>query len=120
MDEREVKEALRDLPRIAPSAQFSDSVLRRIRRDARETKTRPWRAPLVFAAVALAVAGIARERERERRQARALRDETRAIAREIEGMRRTLPSPMIDLGKSDGVRYVLDLRRVPASRGGIL
>ena len=118
MDERELKEALRDLPRIVPSGRFSDSVLRRIREDGRELKSRAWRAPVLIAAAALAAAGIARERER--RQARALRDETRAIAQEIEGMRRTLPSPMIDLGKRDGVRYVLDLRRVPASRGGIL
>ena len=118
MDERELKEALRDLPRIVPSGQFSDSVLRRVRRDSRETKPRAWRAPLLIAAVAIAAGGIARERER--RQARAIQEETRAIAREIEGMRRTLPSPMIDLGERDGVRYVLDLRRVPASRGGIL
>jgi hypothetical protein len=35
-------------------------------------------------------------------------------------MKRALPSPVIDLGKKDGVRYVLDLRRVPAPRGGVL
>jgi hypothetical protein len=118
VDERDLKEALRGLPRIVPSGQFSDSVLRRIRRDSREPRPRAWRAPLLIASVALAAAGIARERER--RQARALEDETRAIARELEGMKRTLPSPMIDLGQRDGVRYVLDLRRVPAARGGIL
>jgi hypothetical protein len=118
VDERELKEALRDLPRIVPSGPFADSVLRRIREDAREAKPRPWRGPLLIAAVAIAAAGVARERER--RQARALENETRAIAREIEGMKRTLPSPMIDLGQRDGVRYVLDLRRVPAARGGIL
>lgn len=118
MDERELKEALRDLPRIVPSGHLSNSVLRRIRSETREAKGRFWRAPALVAAVALAAAGIAKDRER--RQARVLQDETRALAREIEGMRRTLPSPMIDLGKRDGVRYVLDLRRVPASRGGIL
>jgi len=118
VDERELKEALRELPRIVPGDRFSDSVLRRIRRETREKKPRAWRAPLLTAAVVIAAAGIARERQR--RHARALEDETRAIAREIEGMKRTLPSPMIDLGQRDGVRYVLDLRRVPASRGGIL
>lgn len=117
MDERELIEALRDLPRIVPCPGFSDSALRRFRL-ARETKSRSWRTPVLIAAAAVAAVGVARVRER--RQARALRDETRAIARELEGMKRTLPSPVIDLGKKDGVRYVLDLRRVPASRGGIL
>ena len=117
MDERELIEALRDLPRIVPGHDFSDAVLRRLRRD-RDTKSRSWRTPVLIAAAAVAAVGIATERER--RQTRALRDETRAIARELEGMKRTLPSPVIDLGRTDGVRYVLDLRRVPASRGGIL
>ena len=117
MDERDVTDALRDLPRVGPSEGFSERVLRKARTGSRRRPDR-WRAPVLIAAAAVAALGIAGER-RHRRE-RAIRDETRSIARELEGMKRTLPSPVIDLGKKDGVRYVLDLRRVPAPRGGIL
>ena len=117
MDERDVADVLRDLPRVGPSEGFAERVLRKARAGGGR---RPdgWRAPVLVAAATAAALGIAGER-RHRRE-RALRDETRSIARELEGMKRTLPSPVIDLGRKDGVRYVLDLRRVPAPRGGIL
>ena len=118
MDENELIEALRALPRTSPSAAFSDGVLRRIREGARPRRSVPWRASALLAAAAVAGAGWVREHHRQ--EARALREETRAIAREIEGMKRTLPSPLIDLGEKDGIRYVFDLRRPPVSRGGTL
>jgi len=118
VDERDVAEVLRDLPRIGPSDGFSERVLRKARSGGRTPRAGRWRAPVLIAAAAVAALGIAGEQRRRRE--RALRDETRSIARELEGMKRALPSPMIDLGKKDGVRYVLDLRRVPAPRGGIL
>jgi len=118
MDENELIEMLRALPKTSPSAGFSDGVLRRIREGARPRRTIPWGASALLAAAVIAGAGFARERHR--REARAIREETRAIAREIEGMKRTLPSPLIDLGEKDGVRYVFDLRRAPVPRGGTL
>jgi len=118
MDENELIEALRALPKTSPSAAFSDGVLRRIQEDARRKRSVPWGASALLAAAVVAATGLARERHR--REARAIREETRAIAREIEGMKRTLPSPLIDLGEKDGVRYVFDLRRAPVSRGGTL
>lgn len=117
MDERDVAGVLRDLPRIGPGDGFSERVLRKARTGGR-TGSGGWRAPVLIAAAAASVLGIAGEQRRRRE--RALRDETRSIARELEGMKRALPSPVIDLGKKDGVRYVLDLRRVPAPRGGVL
>ena len=118
MDDNELIDALRALPRTSPSAAFSEGVLRRIREGARPRRSVPWGASAVVAAVVVAGAGWARERHR--RETKAIREETREIAREIEGMKRTLPSPMIDLGEKDGVRYVFDLRRAPVPRGGTL
>ena len=118
MDERELTEAIRELPRVGPGDGFTEAVLRRARAGGPEPRFRPWRSSLLIAAAAVVALGVAREQRR--RQERELRDEARSIARELEGMKRALPSPVIDLGGKDGVRYVLDLRRVPAARGGVL
>lgn len=119
MDDLELREALRDLPRVAPSGVFTDLVLRRLRAGERAPRTFPaWLAPALAAAVL--VAGIGLEREERRREARSMRDETQAIAHEVDSMKKTLPSPLVDLGEKDGVRYVLDLRRLPGYRGGTL
>ena len=117
MDERDVREALRELPRQRASAGFSARVRRRIR----DARPRPRRSALVpIAAAAAAAALVAAVRVDTVRRERALRRETRELAREIEEMKRTLPSPFVDLGERDGVRYVIDLRRAPGRPGGTL
>ena len=116
MDEADVRDALKDLPRYAASAGFAAGVRRRIR------GVPPRRSrlllPLAAAASAFAFAGALRL-EAVRRE-RALRRETGALVREIEEMKRTLPSPYVEVGERDGVRYVIDLRRPPGRRSGTL
>ena len=118
MDEREVREVLRELPRVRPSAGFASRVAGRIRSNRAPRRGARVFLPAVAAAAAFAfAAGIRIEAVRKDR---AIRRETRALAREIREMKRTLPSPVIELGEENGVRYVIDLRRLPGRRDGVL
>jgi hypothetical protein len=117
MDEADVREALKDLPRLTASAGFAAGVRRRIHGAPPRTRGRML-LPVAAVAAAFAFAGVVRL-DAVRRE-RALRRETRALAREIEEMKRTLPSPVVEVGERDGVRYVIDLRRPPGRRSGTL
>ena len=117
MDEADVRDALKDLPRYTASAGFAAGVRRRIRSVPPRRRSRAL-LPLAAAAAAFAFAGALRL-DAVRRE-RALRQETRALAREIEEMKRTLPSPVVEVGERDGIRYVIDLRRPPGRRSGTL
>jgi len=119
VDDLELREALGELPRVSPSGDFTETVLRRLRPGSRSRRPAPvWLAPALAAAVL--VAGIGVRRAERQRRVLSIRDETRSIAREVNALKKTLPSPVIDLGEKDGVRYVLDLRRLPGYRGGTL
>ena len=120
MDDLELREALRELPRVSPPTNFTETVLSRLRAARSSRRPAPvWLAPVLVAAAVL-VAGVGLRRAERLRRAQSIRDETRSISREVDALKRTLPSPVIDLGEKDGVRYVLDLRRLPGYRGGTL
>jgi len=118
MDERDVTELLRDLPRARAGEGFTEAVRQRIRGGS----PRPDRPRIVAAALAAAAAFalVAGLRLDALRRDREIRRETRALAREIEEMKRTLPSPLVEVGGENGARYVVDLRRLPGRRDGVL
>ena len=116
MDERDVSELLRDLPRLRAGAGFPAAVRNRLRRVPPLRRGIRIAVPAVAAAAAFAFV----LRLDARRKDRELRQETRALAREIEEMKRTLPSPLVEVGGENGARYVVDLRRLPGRRGGVL
>ncbi len=118
MDERDVARLLRELPRTRASAGFAARVGNRIAAGSPRRRRGRLAVPaLAAAAVFAVVAGIrigAVRRDRE------LQRETRALAREIDEMKRALPSPLVEVGGEDGARYVVDLRRLPGRREGVL
>jgi hypothetical protein len=118
MDERDVTELLRDLPRLRASERFTETVRERVRGGPPRRDSRRIVLPALAAAAAFAV--VAGVRLDSLRRDRELRRETHALAREIEEMKRTLPSPLVEVGGEDGARYVVDLRRLPGRRDGVL
>jgi hypothetical protein len=119
MEDRDVEGALRELPRLGAAEDFSRRVLDRIHRK-EEAPGRGRRRAIALMLAVAAAGGAWQVRRIEQRRAEAVRIETRAIAREIERMKNAIPSPVIDLGREGNVRYVVDLRRIPGSRSGVL
>jgi hypothetical protein len=128
MDERDVAELLRSLPRARAGEGFTDAVRERIRGgsprrhlgkrgDPRRDRRRIVLPALVAAGAFAVVAGLRLDALRRDRE---IRRETRALAREIEEMKRTLPSPLVEVSGENGARYVVDLRRLPGRRDGVL
>jgi len=118
MDERDVTALLRGLPRAAASEGFTDAVRGRIRGGPPRRSFRRVVLPALAAAAAFAlVAGLRLDAVRRDRE---IRRETRALAREIEEMKRTLASPLVEVSGENGARYVVDLRRLPGRRDGVL
>ena len=118
MDDGDIGDLLRELPRVRAGADFDARVLRRLRAGRRPAPR--WRRallPAIAAAGAVVFAAVLR-REETRREA--VRQETRALARELDEMKQALPSPVVDVGEENGVRYVIDLRRFPGRRDGVL
>jgi hypothetical protein len=117
MDDRDLGDLLRELPRVRAGADFDARVLRRIRGGRPAPRWVRALLPALAAAGAIVFAAALRRQETRRE---AVREETRALARELDEMKRALPSPVVDVGGEDGVRYVIDLRRLPGRRGGVL
>jgi hypothetical protein len=127
MDERDVAELLRSLPRARAGEGFTDAVRGRIRggssrrhlgkRGDPRDRRRIVLPALVAAGAFAVVAGLRFDALRRDRE---IRRETRALAREIEEMKRTLPSPLVEVSGENGTRYVVDLRRLPGRRDGVL
>jgi hypothetical protein len=120
MNEEEVSRLLRELPRGEPSFDFTDKVLTAV--DARSRRPRRARvystAGMAGALLAIFLGqGYLRERY-QRSQAvarvRELRDEYRELQRELEKLRalsREL-EPVLDLGGTEDVDFVFDLREL--------
>ncbi len=120
MNDEDVSRLLRELPREEPSFDFTRRVLAKV--DARSRSGRRSRGTVIaWAGAALLGAflsqGYLRERyERSRAAARVreLRDEYRELQTELEKLR-TLTrelEPVLELGGTDDVEFVFDLREL--------
>ncbi len=124
LDDRELRRLLRGLPTVAPRAEFRE----RVERAATNRTVTPARHPrswswLAAAALALMLVGAASWRWSEVQQDReqqaeieALRQESDRLAREIHRLRQSADAaPVVYLGGTEDVDYVIDLARLPAS-----
>jgi hypothetical protein len=120
MKEEDVSRLLRELPREEPSFDFTKKVLTAV--DARSRRPRRARLYSVAGVAAALLAiflgqGYLRERYQRSQAAarvRELRDEYRELQREVEKLRalsREL-EPVLDLGGTEDVDFVFDLREL--------
>ena len=120
MNDEDLSRLLRELPREEPSFDFTKRVLEKV--DARSRSGRRNRGAVIAWAGAALLGdflsqGYFRERyERSRAAARVreLRDEYRELQTELEKLR-TLTrelDPVLDLGGTDDVEFVFDLREL--------
>ena len=119
MNDEDLSQLLRELPREEPSFDFTRRVLAKV--DARSRSGRRSRAVLAWAAAALLGVllsqGYLRERYQRSRAAarvRELRDEYRELQAELEKLRvltREL-EPVLVLGGTEDVDFVFDLREL--------
>ncbi len=122
MNDNDVRELLRGLPRARASSDFTSRVLARVEQPGR----RPvWIAAAAAAAAVLLVVGAAwrveqtRRHDARRAEVAALRSEADQLADELKQLRaqEQASSPVLYLGGDDQVDVVLDLRRLAGGGG---
>lgn len=126
MQDQELRELLDDLPRARASADFTGRTIKRLRAEKRRPRT--WRKPILVVAgctllFACAVPIWMHVSELNRRaqassELAALRSEHAQLAAEINTLRQPAnrPLPVLYLGSTDSVDYVLDLRQLAQRR----
>ena len=126
MKDDDVARLLKELPRQEASAEFTSRVLARLEEPAPRRGTR--RRIVALAAAAALVIGVwgarsaVREREEERRAAERLEQmqrEYRALRMELEQLRSIASEvePVLELGGTDRVDFIFDLRQFAGERG---
>jgi len=129
MNDDDLGKLLKKLPRREASTEFTDRLMERLD----ETLPRPYRpthAPRawVFAGACVVLLGawlgrVAFEERHERRKTaeriEIMRDEYRALEVELEELRSLASEarPVLDLGGTEQVDFVFDLRRLAEERG---
>jgi hypothetical protein len=126
MNDEDLGRLLRDLPRAEPSFDFTARVLSRLESDS--PRSRRNRA-VAFVSVGAALLGVflsqgyLRERyQRSRAAARVqeLRDEYRELQTELEKLEKLTREiePVLDLGGTENVEFVFDLRELARDGSG--
>lgn len=112
MNERELSEAIRALPRLKASPAFNREVMRRLRWRPRQ-RPRFWRlaAAVAMAACLVATLQIAALQQAERKRMAALRAEQQRIEAELEAVKRIAADtePVVVLENDQGTRVIVDL-----------
>jgi hypothetical protein len=116
MNDTQIAESLRRLPRTSASPSFTSDVLRVVRRDTAERRPArlSWRAAAAFAMAAclLIVAHAALLRHDHRERLAALRAEQQQIAAELQDVKRAAPRndpPVVVLENDEGTRVIVEL-----------
>lgn len=128
MNDDDLSHLLKELPRHEASPAFTDRVLARLDEPPKGSLIGTRRG-LALAAAAMMIVGIwlgaaawrDRAEQREIQRVRMMRDEYRELEVELEELR-TLAreaQPVLDLGGSEQVDFVFDLRRHAQERGAI-
>lgn len=116
MRHRHLKQLLNELPRYQASEGFSESVARRLGEADRQRRAARWKVAILSAAATIVItvgaAHLALE-QRQHSRVRTLDNQRRQLQAEVTAIRSQAEfEPVIDLGKEDGVHYILDLRPV--------
>jgi hypothetical protein len=116
MRDEDLGELLRELPRETAREGFTARVISRARGEARRTaRVHRWRyaAAAVLALLMLSAVGLRLgvERRSETARTESLRAQHEELKLELGELRASAGfDPVIDLGRNDGVHYILDLR----------
>jgi anti-sigma factor RsiW len=116
MRDEDLGKLLRELPRESAREGFTERAISKARGEARRTaRVHPWRyaAAAVLALLMLSAAGLRLgvERRSETARTESLRAQHEELKLELGQLRASAGfDPIIDLGRNDGVQYILDLR----------
>jgi hypothetical protein len=120
MRDEDLGELLRGLPRENAGEGFTEQVITRAGDRAHSSSaTHPWRyaAAAVLALLMLGAVGLRLgvERRSETARTESLRAQHEELKLELGDLRASAAfDPVIDLGRNDGVQYILDLRTASA------
>ena len=115
MNDTQLADSMRTLPRTSASPAFTREVMRKLHRADEDAARRPivWRMAAAFAmAVCLiAVAQFALIEHRQRARTIALREERQQIAADLASVKKSAAEsePVVVLENSDGTRVIMDL-----------
>ena len=131
MKDEDIEKLLRALPRQKASAEFTPRLLKRLDQPSSEPTVAWLRArPLLAGATALLLLGALttgmrhwyelRERAEAARRIETLRSEYEALQRELDELRSLAAAsqPVVELGGTESVDILLDLRTLTARAGG--
>lgn len=113
MDETQLSDLMRNLPRTSASPAFTPEVMRNVRRASARPRPMFWRLAAAFAmaAVIVAVVNVAVMQHRQQQQTLALRAERQKLEAELAAVKKIASEaePMVVLENDRGTRVIMDL-----------